>query len=209
MRRIIEDGWSSYSDTNIHNLKERLTNYFNKKLWESWIRPEISPDITNNIPEIEVREYGKCISTGSLLLAYGTIIAYQYWSNDPITWKYEWYCDRDQAEKSRNKSIKKLNEIKAEEILQHKIFEAEDIKNDIKELYDKLDSDLRDKLYNFYYDCIPLDLDGINKWINDAKAIYNKVKKDYEKPKQDVSTNVSMEDLLIKFGPKMTNRRNR
>jgi len=110
---------SSYSDTNIPALKEKVRNHFNQKVWEGWLKPEITiPDLVTEgatIPEIETREYGRCVVTAVPLIAYGTLIAYKHWSNNPVAWKYEWYRERKIAEENREKAVAALAQFQSEE----------------------------------------------------------------------------------------------
>lgn len=114
---VTATGW--YSDTNIPALKEKVRNHFNQKVWEGWSKPEIViPDLAAEgtiIPEIETREYGQCVVTAVPLIAYGTLIAYRYYSSDPITWKYDWYRERKTAEENRNKAVAALVQFQSEE----------------------------------------------------------------------------------------------
>lgn len=118
---VTSSGWygSSHSDTNIPALKEKVRNHFNQKVWEEWQKPEIViPDLAAEgatIPEIATREYGKCVVTSAPLISYGAIFAYQYYSNDPITWKYDWYRERKAAEEKRTKAVSALTKYQSDE----------------------------------------------------------------------------------------------
>ncbi|OIO37983.1 MAG: hypothetical protein AUJ72_03390 [Candidatus Omnitrophica bacterium CG1_02_46_14] len=118
---VTSTGWSgsSYADTSIPALKEKVRNHFNKKVWENWEKPPmVIPNLAADcsfIPEIVTQEYGKCVVTGIPLIACGTVIAYRPWSSDPITWKYEWYRERKTAEENWNKAIAALVQYQSDE----------------------------------------------------------------------------------------------
>lgn len=115
----VVEGYGYYIEANSSQFKGKVREYLNQGLWEKWQKPEIAiPDLVADgatIPEIITKEYGKCVVSEVSLVAYGTLTAYRYWSNDPITWKYEWYRDMKLAEENRNKAVAALAQFQSEE----------------------------------------------------------------------------------------------
>ncbi len=103
------------------------------------------------------------------------------WSRSDSRFKVYWTENREEAEALRVKAVAKLDEVKAEEIEKRQIAEAkaeaEEAKSKARNLrghadFDKLPSDLGDKLYNYCYSYIPSsDLEEIRQWATDALAV--------------------------------------
>lgn len=187
------EGLPYYIKAKSSQFKRKVYKDLNEKLWENWQSPEIPiPDLTTEdavIPEIIIRKYGKCAVSGVSLLAYGSVVAYRYWSNDPITWKYEWYRERAEAERKRAEAKELFAEFWAEAERKRKIRQAQSVAQDIKERIGKLyyaddkellQKDLRNQLYEHHHGWIPSGLEDILEWIAKAEAICTKVEVAYE-----------------------------
>ncbi len=172
---------SIYSDTDIPKLKESVRNHLNEKTWKIWEEPEMDiPIVVESIPDIEIREYGKCAVNGTPLTAYGTIIAHRIWSSDAIIWKYEWYREKNKAEEKRAEAVAELDKIQKEKAERRQLAEANDeaenarnrVNKNCRHRYiDEIDPDVRDRLFGFYYDSIPSDLEKIRRWTTEAQKI--------------------------------------
>lgn len=186
------EGLPYYIKAKSSQFKRKVYKDLNEKLWENWQSPEIPiPDLTTEdavIPEIIIRKYGKCAS-GVSLLAYGSVVAYRYWSNDPITWKYEWYRERAEAERKRAEAEELFAEFWAEAERKRKIRQAQSVAQDTRERIGKLyyaddkellQKDLRNQLYEHHHGWIPSGLEDILEWIAKAEAICTKVEVAYE-----------------------------
>lgn len=150
---------------------ERLEKYRSELRKKRALEAIIIPDLSQEdavIPEIADIEGG-----------YGVVIvnSSRYYGSDPW-FKIYWTQSRDDAERYHESAVKKLEEVKAEEIkkrdLQDAKAEAEVAKSKAGELYyhsdnSRLGWDLRDKLSGVYYGHIPSVLEELKSWIAKAR----------------------------------------
>lgn len=106
--------WVSFDDTDIHDLKARLRDYFNGLLWDKWSK---KPEIGISDPRVEGAQipfvtvvYGKCVMTGENLIAYGTLTPNlsRNYSNESY-FKVKWTKSEKEARESLSKSKAFLN----------------------------------------------------------------------------------------------------
>lgn len=215
---VSTSGWygTSYANTNIPALKEEVRNYFNQKAWDDWQKPEITiPDLTVDgavIPEIIAQEYGKCAVTGSLLLAYGTLVinSSRYYDSDP-QFKSCWTRSREEAEKYHEANVEKLAEVKIKEIEKRQLQEAEAscqaAKNKAVSLYNnsdyrKLESCLRDKLLNVCCKTLQSNIEQLNELSIEIKAVCAEVEIAYAeitRCREERRKNILLPDGLLEI----------
>ncbi|MBI5220440.1 MAG: ATP-dependent RNA helicase [Candidatus Liptonbacteria bacterium] len=179
---IKRDGsyWSeNFSNTDIVALKEKITGYLNRSLWEEWKeRPEITApnpeDDDAVLPAITTASYGTSVVDGTPLMAYGTVVfnSNRYYSTDP-SFKTEWFSVRLEAEESHAKAGTELDSLKKERRDQRELKSAQEAaqqsKDRLNKLYDQyyyseIDSEMRSKLYNRRYESLPYQASELKQW---------------------------------------------
>jgi len=179
--------WNSISEIDVPQLKARMRDHRNQETWDGWEKPELAlPDMADpaaTIPEIIEHVYGRCVVTGVELVAYG-VVRYnsgRYYSNDPY-FKGEWTRDRAEAEVKRAEAVNKLEglrkELREKGAVEAAKADAQTAKSELQDIKSRegwweLDSGLRQRVdeRSGYYSSIPSDLDGIQAWIIETRAL--------------------------------------
>lgn len=180
--------YDAISGQNIPELKSRCVSRANKSLWDNWStesRPAIAlpdpSDPTSIVPEIIECQYGVSVIDGSALVAYGavTIKSSRWYASDPW-FEGKWFQVREEADATRTKSAAKLESIREEAIRQKQMDEVramakaaqESLQNlQSREGWYDLDGDLRSRVDNRRYECLPYGLEDLLTWTEATNAI--------------------------------------
>jgi HrpA-like RNA helicase len=170
----------------------------NQRQWQAWAeKPEIAlPDPADEsavVPEIVVCAYGADVETGEPLMAYG-VVAYNashWYASDPW-FRALWTRDAEEAQRSREASVSRLEAIRAEakaaaererlaaELVQLKQA-AEPLRQQVAGLCDAhyynydLPQALRDRLYSGSQLPYASDPEVWRQWMADAEALVAEV----------------------------------
>ena len=139
------EGYGYYVEADSSQFKEKARECLNQGLWEKWQKPEL-PTPTESIAPIVEMEYGRCVVTGTVLLACGTV-KYDSWYG---SWKSYWSRDRSKIERIHAQACEKFVEVKekvARDALKKRVGELHSAHNYNRELPEEL----RARMYNTYY----------------------------------------------------------
>ncbi len=138
------EGYGYYIDVMSSEFKQRVCECLNEGVLNSWERPQL-PAPTDSIPPIVEVEYGRCVVTGALLVAYG-VVHHDSWNG---LWKSLWSRSRAEAEQVHAQSCADLVSVK-ERVARN------ELKKRVDELYsthihdDGLPQEIRTRLYDLF-----------------------------------------------------------